>query len=131
MNIIKALEARDALCAAYADAWSTAETFGTTASDLIARMKRAEERHTKAPRWVHQYAKGYAQALSDRAYAKALVYGGFIDGVFYSTHRARPDYYQTQGIEPKAFAELSEGGRVIGRGHYWDTAQGMRPYFIA
>jgi hypothetical protein len=58
-------------------------------------------------------------------------FGGFVDGKFYSTHRNRPDYYESNGISP---ADYSDDGRVTARGHYWIAsvdAGKPKPFFIS
>ncbi|ERP95729.1 hypothetical protein Q669_29615 [Labrenzia sp. C1B10] len=81
----------------------------------------------KAPRWAIAQVEGYREARQRDVY-KNLVFGGFLDGVFYSTHSKRPDYYRTRGIDP---AEYGDDARVKNRGHYWDSPDGMEPYFIS
>ncbi len=70
------------------------------------------------PRWVRDYCQGYLDCERKRI-QRGLVGGGFIDGVFYSTHSDRADYYAKHGIEPRAWAEKHQGGQVKDSGLYW------------
>ena len=70
------------------------------------------------PGWVRDYCQGYLDCERKRI-QRELIGGGFIDGVFYSTHSNRDDYYAKHGIEPRAWAEKYQGGQVKDSGLYW------------
>jgi hypothetical protein len=76
------------------------------------------------PAWVGAYVDGFSAALMESLYRDALVYGGIVDGQFYSVHRDRADYYEKHGIDPRDYAD---DGRVTARGHYWSSS--LRPFF--
>ena len=78
------------------------------------------------PRWVRDYCQGYLDCERNRI-QRDLIGGGFIDGVFYSTHSNRDDYYAKHGIEPRAWAEKYQGGQVKDSGLYW--AQSLKLWF--
>jgi hypothetical protein len=117
MNIETAIKRRDRAVMALRDLHGTASVFGMSSDDMNTRV--AEIHATicaKCPEWVHSYVRGYRQALTDALYRYELVFGGMIEGRFYSTHRDRADYYEKHGIEPNAYAD---DGKVTARGHYW------------
>ena len=108
---------------AYAAAFhSSHDSIHTRFLELTDKLKTLH-----APEWVRQYVRGYYHAKLDSLYAHDLVYGGTIDGVFYSTHRNRADYYESHGIEPR---EFGTEGKVQNLGHYW-TQDTSRPFFIS
>ena len=80
------------------------------------------------PQWVRSYCEGYYDAERDRIRNAKHVYGGYLDGVFYSTNRSRDDYYQKHGIEPLQWAEKGKTGELKNVGHYW--VHNMKPWFI-
>jgi len=88
--------------------------------DAFARLPKG------APRWLVSYGEGYRADLVEQLYRDALVHGGYVNGVFYSTYPARPDYYEKHGLEPSTYAD---NGKVTARGHYWidDTS---KPFFV-
>lgn len=109
------------------DAYSSAKSFRSPAVNLHAKLAAIldEMRARNVPQWAIHYVKGYSQALMDSLYRHDLVYGGFRDGVFYSTHRDRPDYYERHGISARDFAT---DGTITATGHYW-AADTSRPFF--
>ena len=117
---------RDAV-ARLSSLYSTAKICGMTSADVNAEFSAILAGTGKAPRWVRAYLEGRRDALSDALYADSLMFGGYLDGVFYSTHSARPDYYGKHGIDP---AQWAERGRVERVGHYWKTTQTPRPFFV-
>jgi len=132
MRITTALKRRDNLVSALRDIYSMAGVYGLAHVDLHKRCQDAYARYCdKAPSWVREFADGYRKALNDAAYRHELVFGGFVDGKFYSTHRDRPDYYEKNGIEPCAYAD---DGLVTRRGHYWRAsvdAGNPAPFFVS
>ena len=117
MRIERALAVRDRLKTRISDIYSMAAICAMTHADINAAVASARADVPKGtPQWVFSYADGFRAALQDRLYDSCLVYGGFVNGRFYSTHSNRPDYYEKHGIEPSAFAD---NGTVKGRGHYW------------
>ncbi len=138
MNIERALTIRNSLKTRIADCYSIAVICGMDSSELNAACINARNEQPKGtPQWVFSYCDGYQAALQDSLYSNCLVYGGFIDGVFYSTHRNRHDYYEKHGIDAVDYAD---NGRVTQRGHYWRESINWRngiynrdtvkPYFI-
>jgi hypothetical protein len=132
MKIETALKRRAALCVTLRDTYAMASDFGLASTDLYARCRTAyaTAMANKAPQWIREYADGYRQALMDAAYRNDLVFGGFVDGKFYSTHRDRADYYAKNGIEPSAYADDDV---VTQRGHYWVKsvdAGKPQPFFV-
>ncbi len=126
MKIDRALKIRRDLELAYRDVYSSAKSFGFLSSEINEKLAESRKRIAppKTPGWVFAYLDGYSRALNDSLYQTALVHGGYVNGIFYSTHSNRPDYYLKHGIEPAAW-----GGAAENTGHYWahNTA---KPFFI-
>lgn len=123
MNVTTALAKQQRLQQQLSDLYSHASHFGLSSSDMEAKRRTLLEGFT-GPRWVLSHLKGYWAARIEQAYRQDLVYGGFVGGVFRSTHRDREDYYEKHGIEPRAWAE---GGLVEATGHYWKAS--LKPFF--
>lgn len=108
--------------------YSMAIHFGQTHDVLLESISKIRSTTLKGcPRWAIAEFYGYQRALSDNLYRTSLVFGGMVDGKFFSTHSNRDDYYVKNGIEPSAYAD---NGLVKDRGHYWDSTP-PRPFFIA
>lgn len=118
MRIERALAIRNNFKSRLTSLYAHATHFGLSSDEINASYGdlRADTPQG-TPSWVWAYLDGYRQALTDALYRDHLIFGGFIDGVFYSTHSDRPDYYQKHGIDPVDYAD---DGRVTNRGHYWD-----------
>lgn len=117
MRIDLALKHRDGLKRRIADIYSIAIISGMTSNEINAAVISAtNDLPRNVPHWVKTYCDGFRAALQDSLYADCLVFGGYVNGVFYSTHRNRPDYYGKHGIDPAAYAD---NGLVQKRGHYW------------
>lgn len=105
--------------------FSSAEHFGFSHTEMLTR--RNAMFHAvgvdRAPRWVGSYLQGLWDYWQQSAYRHHLIYGGKIDGQFYSTHRERDDYYEKHGIEARDYAD---NGRVKDRGHYWKN--NLKPF---
>lgn len=99
------------------DCYSTARIVGYTSDQLNNKvLSIVFEPIAKCPTWVKTEVKGYWRALQDKAYENDLVFGAVIDGVFYSTHSNRPDYYEKHGISALEFNLDLENNNA---GHYW------------
>jgi hypothetical protein len=104
-------------------AYGEAYHYGWTHARLLDETKKImESAGPKFPQYMREYVRGIDHYLLSDLYrvridgaAPLLVFGGWIDGKFYSTHSNRADYYQNQGIEPSDFSKLSEN-KVT---HYW------------
>lgn len=132
MKIETTLQKRNAAVSRLRDYYSAAKFYFPTAREMneeIAKIKAANL--AKCPEWAKAYFDGVAAQLVHELYSVGgrLVFGGYVNGVFYSTYRNRPDYYEKHGIEP---SEYADNGRVTGRGHYWidDNGNVTKPYFI-
>lgn len=125
MRIERALRLRDSVISGLRDAYSAASIYGSTSKVMEeSRHKVLDRLPARTPSWVRQYADGYWRCMIDNAYRYDLVFGGMVDGQFYSTHSDRDDYYEKHGIEPR---EYSDDGKVTLRGHYWK--RNLRPFF--
>jgi hypothetical protein len=81
------------------------------------------------PTWAVAYVQGYYDALTQQLYERDLIHGAFVLGRFYSTHSARPDYYDHNGISPQVFADCNNRN-----GHYWAESikeTEARPYWVS
>ncbi len=117
MRIETALKRRDRAISNLRDQFSSAAMFGTPSSVMNGRYADlCKVVLAKTPHWVRSYVDGYRAALTEQAYRTELVFGGFVEGKFYSVHRDRADYYERNGIEPRDYAD---DGLVVERGHYW------------
>lgn len=133
MNLERALKLKGEAITRLRDYYSSALHFGPPAAEMDSKVAaiRAEVL-SGAPRWAIAEFKGYAAALRDSLYYAPtgpgpLIYGGFVDGRFLSTYSGRPDYYESNGVEPGAWAA---GGAVQGKGYYWSQFDPPRPYFV-
>ena len=126
MDIKTSLKKRDAAITALRDLFLRARICGLSHDKLNDEVLKIKKSYlAKCPKWVIEYFRGYHAALIDSLYRECLVFGGFVDGRFYSTHRTRSDYYEKHGIEPCKFAR---------RGHYWNPElfNGVaKPFFLS
>lgn len=123
-----ALRHRDALVSRLRSAFSAAEISGITSTALNDSVRGCYAAvPAGAPSWVKEYGRGYEKALYDGLYERHLMFGGFYNGQWYSTHSKRDDYYGRNGIDASAFAD---DGAVTARGHYWINRPG-NPFFIS
>ena len=127
ISLDRALRVQTDFCLKLRDLYSTAASCSMAHSaicerwnDILAAMPKG------TPEWVRSYLNGYRDCLTANLYREHLVFGGMVDGRFYSTHRNRDDYYEANGIEPSAYAD---NGRVKDRGHYW--SRDLKPFFIS
>jgi hypothetical protein len=124
MYITTALKRRDQACSKLQDLYSRAAHFGLPSSHINEEYNHILSDVSGTPRWVRAYLDGYRAALTDAAYRNQLVYGAFIGERFYSVHRERDDYYEKNGIEPRAFADPNPT-----KGHYW--RESLKPFFVS
>jgi hypothetical protein len=128
MNTKRALELRDHLTAQYRALFNAAEHFGFTHDAMLKRRAELLEKlPAKAPGWIKQYLSGIWEQLQHDAYQRDLVYGGWINGTFASTHSTRPDYYENLGLSAREWHE-----RATGKGHHWraNTVHDVVPFFV-
>lgn len=128
MRLNRSLAIRDRGITALADCYSASKSFGLTSAAMGNRRRETLERLGvyKAPHWVLSYLDGYWRAKIDAAYRYDLVFGAIIDGVFYSTHSDRDDYYEKNGFTAREWSDM--GGWIGTRGHYWKKT--LKPFFI-
>ncbi len=117
-HIGKSLRVRDSGKNALRDLYSSARHFGLSHSEIMTRRNEIYDQGgiNAAPHWVKSYLEGYWQHIMDSAYRYDLMFGGTLNGRFYSTHSDRSDYYAKCGISAREYAD---DGRVRNRGHYW------------
>lgn len=125
MRIEAALKKRDRGRMRLRDLYSAATHHGATSESLNQGYAEIRRDLGAVPHWVISYLDGWRDALTEEIYRKHLAFGGYVDGRFYTTHSARPDYYQKQGIQP------SDLHKVATRtGHYWVTTAEPRPFYL-
>ena len=115
MKIERALKLRNAAKTRLRDLYSHAEFFGLDSDSINSSYSEILRDLGRAPYWVRSYIDGYRQALTDRLYETALIFGGLVDGEFYSTHSNRPDYYGKHGIDAADWSNVA-----MNVGHYFD-----------
>lgn len=126
MKLDTAIANKNSAIIALADAYSVARMCHLTSEQLNQKVQEIVSLHLiGCPRWAHAEFEGYRRALNDMLYRHSLVFGGYVDGTFYSTHRSRADYYEHNGISPSDYAD---NGRVKDRGHYW-ADDPSKPFF--
>ena len=136
MRIETSLKARDRAVLALQDMLSSATLFGFPNHEIHSSyMAIVADLPKGTPEWVRSHLAGYYKARTDVLYADHLIFGGYVDGVFYSTVSHRPDYYGKHGIEASDYAK-----RSTERGHYWPAhcphrggtydRGGVKPYFV-
>lgn len=123
------LRKRNAAVSALRDCYSSAKFYFPTSQEMNRQVLDIKAKHLgRSPLWARAFFEGVADELVKSLYRERLVYGGYVGDTFYSTYRARPDYYEKHGIEPSDYAD---NGRVKARGHYWTDESGKvtKPYF--
>jgi hypothetical protein len=116
----RALSAIDSL-------FACARISGIPANDLIESYKVIMADHVKLPRYMREYLRGVFDEKWKQLYKDSLVFGGFFDGKFYTTHSNHDRYYQKHGFTPMAWAEHVAGG-MVSIGHYYTTTQRYKPF---
>lgn len=106
---------------------SSAKISGITSSQFNEDSRIILATVSHCPRWVSAYCQGYLECERKRIQRECLVFGGYLNGVFYSTHSGREDYYAKHGIEPLQWAEKGFAGEVKDIGHYW--SHNLKPWF--
>lgn len=106
--------------------FSSARHFGLTSEEMHARIRKIENEYlAKTPQWCRSYVGGYTACLFQTLYQDgSLIHGAFVNGMFYSTHRTRDDYYSNHGFGAADFAKASKQNH----GHYW--AHNLQPFFV-
>lgn len=109
-----------------ADIISAATLYGPLSAELEKQRRDFIATWPKrTTQYYHAFADGFWRRCIADLYRRHLVFGGYIGDTFYSTHRNRPDYYETNGIGP---CEYADDGKVKRRGHYW--SHNLRPFFV-
>ena len=128
MRISTAMNHKARYISAMSSLYGCAAISGMTSGEIVGASLVLRKEFSHCPGWVHSFVGGYEKALRDDMYRHQLMFGGYYEGVFYSTHSNRPDYYAKHGIEPIQWAE-GEGGSLVGLGHYWKTTAKPEVYF--
>lgn len=118
---------RDAALNELESLFHMAEVCGMSASDLIQSYGKIREKYFNIPRWAKEYLQGVFDTRWKDLYRHKLAFGGYYDGVFYTTHSNRDDYYAKHGIEPIQWAEKTDNG-LIKVTHYWITTKEPKPF---
>lgn len=127
MKLSTAMNKRTRAVTSSNDAISVAAIGGLTSKVLHAMLRETLTNMGQAPQWAIAYVRGFQDCLTKALYRTDLVHGGYVDGVFMSTHRSRPDYYETCGIGPKEWNDTAKD-----KGHYWGETRtrGIKPFFV-
>jgi hypothetical protein len=106
--------------------FSEAAHFGHSHAYMLERRAACFERLrvNQCPQAIRAYLTGIWDQLQLDAYRDQLVYGGFVDGAFYSTHSNRDDYYGKHGMSAKDWHDKSGD---MTRGHYWINTHKEQP----
>jgi hypothetical protein len=124
MRIERMLRVRDEAKVRLADLYSLHAMCGSTSAEIHADyLATLAALPPRTPRSVRAYLEGWRACKVDSLYHTSLIFGGYVAGVFYSTHSDRPDYYSKLGISPKDFSE-----KATALGHYWK--HNGRPFFV-
>ena len=129
MRLERAIRLRDEMQRRVASYIQTASFCWQTSETLNQNMRFGVYQplvKMRAPHWIKTYVDGYLKARMDSLYQEKLVFGAWLDGVFYSSHSTRPDYYEKLGKPANIFAEESSGLT----GHYW-AEKPERPFFVS
>lgn len=134
MNLSTTLNKKNRAVSRSIDALFAARSFGSLSKDLHERLREAIADMGKAPEWAREYVRGYQDCLTKALYHTVLIFGGYVDGVFYSVEKDRPDYYEKNGMGPKDWHD-----RATAKGHYWQETitktgyqtRGIKPFFIS
>ncbi|MET4190615.1 MULTISPECIES: hypothetical protein [unclassified Bradyrhizobium] len=131
MDLDRSIKRKAALKTSIADVISAVRIGWYTSDQMNEAIGQSFAKHCAgAPQWVRSYGEGVRDVHTDMLYRHDLVFGGMIDGKFYSTHRDRADYYEKNGFEPNVYAD---DGLVKDRGHYWKESVDRgtpKPFFI-
>ena len=107
--------------------FSCARIMGMRADEITSAYIAILADRPNMPRYMREYMQGRFDLHWETLYRESLVFGGFCDGVFYSTHSNRADYYGKHGIEPGDWAQKVDS-KVIQVGHYWTTTVEPKPF---
>jgi len=121
MRVTTALNKRDRIVSRLRDLVWSAKRFSITHDEYLKRREEALGSEGKLPQWVSSYLRGYERAMYEEM-TKLHIYGGYLNGVFYSTHHHRDDYYEKRGMGAK---DTYEQGTQ--KGFYWPD---LKPWFI-
>ena len=128
MKLDTAIKRQHEVAHAIRDVYAMAKIVGLTSTEINERINKIKaERLNGAPRWVWAHVAGVEDQIRIDLYSRFLMFGAYVNGVFYSTHRDRPDYYEKHGISPRVFSEQKETS-----GHYWILPSGkIKPFFVS
>jgi hypothetical protein len=99
--------------------------FGMLSSEISERRNKAVATLPEnAPGWIMDYISGW-EACMRSFIDREVVFCYTVNGVLFSTHRDRDDYYEKCGFSPRGIYELATHS-----GHYWDIKGKLKPYFV-
>lgn len=107
--------------------FTCAEIMGMPADEIISAHVSIMADYKDIPRWAKEYLQGVFDTRWKDLYRFKLVFGGYYNGVFYSTHSNRSDYYVKHGIEPIQWAESTHNS-MVKVAHYWTTTATPKPF---
>lgn len=107
--------------------FARAKICGMRASEITAAFQSILADHSGIPNHAREYLRGRFDVQWESLYRESLMFGGFCNGEFYSTHSSRPDYYAKHGIDPSEWAQRVGSG-MVRVGHYWKTTATPKPF---
>ena len=107
--------------------FTCAELMGMPGWEISGAFSKIMHENADLPRWAKEYLQGVFDTRWKDLYRHKLVFGGYYNGVFYSTHSRRDDYYGKHGIEPGQWADNVDNG-VLKVTHYWVTTAAPKPF---
>jgi hypothetical protein len=116
----RALNAIDSL-------FGCAKLCGMTSTEISEAFNEIMGEHSKLPQYLKYYLRGVYDEKWKGLYKDSLLFGGFYNGQFYTTHASHDRYYQKHGITPVQWCEDTHNG-VIAIGHYWKTTATYKPF---
>ena len=126
MKLTRAIDVQSETVRKICDRVSALKHFKGTSAQLSKDTNKIfTQLPAKTPRHVTEYCRGYLACLRDQLFQTDLVYGGFVDGVFCTSDRAREDYYEKTGKRDGWLAF----GHAKQLGFYW-ADNTSKPYFI-
>jgi hypothetical protein len=124
MRVERAWAIREECYSDLVSLFSNARAFRPPFAEMLDQRDAVYAKAEKCPHWVRAYLCGAWQVMYQGLWHDELVYGAWIDGRFYSTHRDRPDYYEKLGKTASEFCTPEISKRA---NHYW-AADVSRPF---
>ena len=128
MKLETSINRQHEVAQAVREIFEMAKIVGLTSDEINLRLNKVKSERLKgAPRWVWSHVAGIEDQIRLDLYSSFLIFGAYVNGVFYSTQRGRSDYYEKHGISPRVFSEQKSTS-----GHYWSLPSGkIKPFHVS